>query len=124
MRAVSPVLLVSDVVRSRDYYSDALGFRLNTLWGEPPTFCMARRDGVEVMLSQVSDNPQPNGKIDGQMDAYIWVDDVTNLFKEFDAKGALIESGPTDRPYEAREIEVRDPDGHRLVFAQDMAGKA
>ena len=52
--AVAPVLLVRNVVESANYFRDKLGFAYDRFWGEPPNFCMVRRDGLTVMLSQAT----------------------------------------------------------------------
>ena len=52
IQGVARVLLVRNVVASANYFRDKLGFSYDRLWGEPPGFCMVRRDGQTVMLSQ------------------------------------------------------------------------
>ena len=32
-------------------------------------------------------------------------------------------SGPADKPWGLREMAVRTPDGHRIMFCQPMAGR-
>ena len=58
MLGVAPVLLVRDVVAAANYFRDKLGFAYDRLWGEPPNFCMVRRDGQTVMLSQAPKSAQ------------------------------------------------------------------
>lgn len=124
MRAVAPVLLVADVQKTAAYFRDALGFNIPRFWGEPPTFTIASRDGLEVMLNQVggSDTFRPNAAYDGRFDAYFWVNDADALYAEFAAKGADIICPPGDEVYGMREFQVRDPDGHLLAFGHDMSG--
>jgi len=123
MRAVSPVLLVSDVVRSAAYYATKLGFVSPRLWGEPPAFAIARRDAMQVMLNQVGpgDVFQPNGAYDGRYSAYFDVRDADALYAEFAANGADVVCAPEDEPYMMREFSVRDPDGHLLAFGHDIS---
>jgi predicted lactoylglutathione lyase len=52
---VAPYFIVDDVVATANYYRDSLGFDYDRLWGEPPAFCMVRRNGVVVMLSQLEE---------------------------------------------------------------------
>jgi catechol 2,3-dioxygenase-like lactoylglutathione lyase family enzyme len=123
MRGVAPVLLVADVVRAAAYYADKLGFKAPRLWGKPPTFCIARRDGLSVMLNQVAtgDRIYPNAGYEGRYDAYFWVRDADALFAEFRDKGADIVCAPSDQPYQMREFSVRDADGHLLAFGHDTS---
>ncbi|WP_299421475.1 VOC family protein [Sphingomonas bacterium] len=119
-------MLVRDVLRAQAYFADKLGFTASRLWGDPPTFCIAGRDGLELMLNQVAANDsfRPNGDYDGRCDAYFWVRDADALHAEFKAKGADIVCEPDDQPYGMREILVRSPDGHLLIFGHDITGMA
>ena len=126
LRSVSPVLLVADVVRAADYFKDKLGFAAPRFWGDPPTFTIARRDGVEVFLNQVDkDCPfKPNADYDGRFDAYFYVRDADALYAEMSANGADIVCPPGDEPYLMREFQVRDADGHVLAFGHDISEQA
>jgi uncharacterized glyoxalase superfamily protein PhnB len=126
VRGVAPILLVRDVIRAHDYYADKLGFRAPRMWGDPPTFCIAQRDGIEVMLNQVQaeDEFAPNSRFDGRFSAYFWVRDADALHAEFAAKGADIVCEPEDQVYGIREFQVRDADGHLLAFGHDTTGTA
>jgi len=56
LTASAPVLLVRDVVKAANHYRDAMGFRYERFWGEPPSFVILHRDGMYVMLKQ-AENP-------------------------------------------------------------------
>ncbi|WP_269150246.1 VOC family protein [Acaryochloris marina] len=45
---------------------------------------------------------------------YLFVADVDALFTEFKAKGARIRQAPTNFSWGMREMNIEDPDGHRL----------
>ena len=126
MRGVAPVFLVRDVVRAAAYYADALGFRAPRMWGDPPHFCIAARDRLEVMLNQVlpGDVIHPNAEHNERFDAYFWVRDADALCAEFKANGADIVCEPEDFAYGMREFQVRDVDGHLLAFGHDISGAA
>ncbi len=124
LRAVSPILLVADVVKAAAYYTNSLGFRVPRMWGDPPGFCIAHRDGCMVMLNQIGpgDQVRPNASYDGRFDAYFDVADADALHAEFEANGADIVCAPEDQPYDMREFQVRDVDGHLLAFGSDTSG--
>jgi uncharacterized glyoxalase superfamily protein PhnB len=121
----SPYFFVSDVVKAAEYYRDVLGFSCPKVWGDPPEFCMPRRDGFIVMLSQVGDPSliTPNGKINGRpetWDAYFWVKDAEALFEELKNRGAsVVYEQCTLELYEMKEFAVRDLDGYVLAFGED-----
>jgi predicted lactoylglutathione lyase len=117
----APVLLVRDVGASAAYFRDAVGFRHDRLWGDPPDFCIAERDGHYLMLAQVSD-PQwivPFWRIRDKMwNAYFWVDEADRLYEEMKAAGAKMDYGPCTQGYGVREFGIQDLDGHDIGFGQ------
>ena len=122
LRAVTPLLVVADLQRSIAFYRDCLGYADANAWGEPPCFAMTHRDGFDLMLS-LAGNPvqvQPNGRHD-VWDVYLKVDDLGAEIAALRAAGVTIVKGPTDTEYGMREIEIQDPDGHRICIAQDLS---
>jgi uncharacterized glyoxalase superfamily protein PhnB len=127
LRAIAPLFFVADVAKAAAYYRDVLGFAFDRIWGDPPGFCMPRRDGLTVMLSEVDDKTRirPNGSDGCSWDAYVWVRDADALFAAFKAGGALIVHEPVDRDYYGNhEFAVRDLDGYIIAFAHNVADKA
>lgn len=116
----APVLLVRDVVAAANHYRDALGFAYDRFWGEPPDFVILRRDGLHLMLSQAPQGTTlvPHWKTNGIWNVYFWVDDVDALFAEFQQRGAKIDYGLSDKPYDVREFGIQDLDGHDIAFGQ------
>lgn len=124
LREVAPVLLVRDLVASANYYRDRLGFAYDRLWGDPPNFCMLRRDGRTVMLSQAPPGARltPHWKVvRGMWNAYFWVRDVDALYSEFRKRGAIIDYELGNKPYGVREFGVQDLDGHDLGFGEEQS---
>lgn len=119
---VAPYFIVDDVVATANFYRDKLGFDPN-LWGAPPCFCIARRAGAALMLSQREQGGgmRPNRLVDpegGAWDAYIWVDKVDALHAEYQSKGVKIVRQLCDKEYGCREFEIEDSNGYRLCFGQ------
>jgi uncharacterized glyoxalase superfamily protein PhnB len=125
VRGVSPLLLVRDVKRAAAYYNDVLGFAVRRFWGEPPMFAIADRDGVSVMLRQVQPQEtfQPNAVLEDCLDAYFSVRDADAVYGEYKIKGGDLVCAPESQPYMMREFQVRDPDGHVLIFAHDVSNQ-
>jgi uncharacterized glyoxalase superfamily protein PhnB len=125
-----PMLSVSDVARSSRWYQETLGFA--------DVFTMRGRDGTALLahlrwctfadlLLAPSRTP-----IDGARGLGITLhfaatsaDDVAERAR---AAGATIVEGPVDRPWNARDVTITDPDGYRLTFtapqAKVLEGKA
>jgi predicted enzyme related to lactoylglutathione lyase len=123
--SVAPYFIVDDIVTTANFYRDKLGFEYDRFWGEPPSFCMVRRNGVTVMLKQLEKTGlmRPNGVADPEnvpWDAYIWIDDADALNAEFKTKGVKIVRELEDQLYGCRDFDVEDCNGYRLCFGQDL----
>ena len=119
-KSIAPSFVVNEVVATAEYYRDVLGFAILGYLGEPPVFAMVGRGGVEIHFGKADAEPQRSNlelrRISS--DAYIWVDNVEELFTELTVAGADIIEGPVRRIYDCVELEVRDCNGFKLVFSQ------
>src|SRR5258707_971320 len=119
--SVAPYFLVDDVVAAANFYRDKLGFHYERFWGDPPAFCMVKRAGIVIMLSQFprTGSMRPNRLADPHgeaWDAYVWVDNVEGLYREFKEKGVRIARDICVQPYGNRDFDVEDCNGYRLCF--------
>jgi catechol 2,3-dioxygenase-like lactoylglutathione lyase family enzyme len=122
LTGASPVLLVADVDRSVAYYRDRLGFTCE-VYGIPPDFAVATRDGAIILLALCRDPERivPNWRIvDKTCNAFIRVDDVDVLYAEVQERGAGIDYSVYDAPSGFREFGVQDPDGYDIAFGQRL----
>jgi hypothetical protein len=88
---------------------------------------MVKRAGVVIMLSQLprTGSIRPNRLTDpggDTWDAYVWVDDVDGLYREFKSRAVTITRGLCDQPYGVRDFDVEDCNGYRLCFGQPVTG--
>jgi len=116
--ATSPVFVVSNLLRSVDFY-ERLGFTDKSLFGNPPTFAMVTRNGFDVMLSLAAtpDEVRPNGKA---WDLHLRIADASAEQAALEAAGIRIDRGPKlKEDYGMIELEVLDPDGYRICLGQD-----
>ncbi|MEO1353577.1 MAG: bleomycin resistance family protein, partial [Cyanobacteria bacterium J06635_15] len=92
---------------SINYYVNFLGFEQDWDWGDPPTFASISRDEVCIFLCQGAQ---------GQSGTWlsIFVENVDALYEGCKAKGAMIRQAPTNFSWGMREMNIEDPDGHRL----------
>ena len=121
----APYFVVRDLLKSVDYYHEALGFERPKLWGDPPEFAMPKRDGFIFMLKQADDGQTitTNRDQNGYWDAYVWVTDVEGLFGEFRENGAEIDYEPkVMSDYDMVEFAIKDPDGYVIAFGQHHEG--
>ena len=118
LKSLAPQLVVSDVVKTAEYYRDVLGFIVLGYWAEPPVYSIVQRDGVEIHFGKAKESGVSNSKIrGGAFDLYIWVSDIDAIFEELKASGAEIIEGPVKRIYDCTELTVKDCNGYSLVFA-------
>jgi predicted enzyme related to lactoylglutathione lyase len=122
--SVAPYFLVDNVVATAEFYRDKLGFHYDRFWGNPPAFCMVKRGGIIIMLSQVQGarkNPNslaaPNEE---PWDAYVWIDDADSLLSEYAANGVKIARTICDQPYLMRDFDIEDCNGYRLCFGHSI----
>ena len=111
LQRVIPTLRITDEARSRVFYVDGLGFRVD--WEhrfEPdfPVLLQVSRDGMTVYLSQHVVDCAVGGLV------HFYVDRVDDWHAELERRGVPIEMPPTDQPWALREMHLRDPDGNRL----------
>jgi predicted enzyme related to lactoylglutathione lyase len=123
LTGISPVLLVSDLDRSVEYFRDRLGFSCE-VYGDPPNFAAATRDNATILLA-LTDQPErivPHWHIVKNMwNAYIRVDAVDAVYAEVQERGAPIDYTIYDAPHGFREFGVQDPDGHDIAFGQPIS---
>ncbi len=125
-RAV-PVLQVSDVGRSIDWYVATFGFEADPFPPQPPYgFAILRRDSTEMML-QHGDQPasSPSGACEEGWAVYLRIagDGLLDLAKSLRRSTPLVR-GPERMFYGLVEFEVIDPDGHRIVVSGAVPGDA
>ena len=110
------VLAVRDLEASTRYYKEALGFSEEPIDADGWRFLV--RDGFRVMLGECP-NERPASELgDHSYFAYWTVEDVDGFYREIVARGALVTSEPTNKPWGLREFGLRTPDGHRMTCGQ------
>ena len=116
MLSTIPVLQVENAARSCDFYCSSLGFEKD--WEhqlEPglPWFVSVSRGEVTLFLTE---HPESAA---GAL-VYLMVEAVDVLAQEFQANKVVLEQEPVTQPWGMREMQLKDPDGNRLRFGQDM----
>jgi catechol 2,3-dioxygenase-like lactoylglutathione lyase family enzyme len=98
---------------ARAFYKDKLGFT-ETFVDEGGTWVKLERNGMEVGIAQ--GEPQEDGGV-----AHVDVEDVKAAAEELRQAG--VEIGVVFELHgEMRLLDVFDPDGNRIQFAQDLPG--
>jgi catechol 2,3-dioxygenase-like lactoylglutathione lyase family enzyme len=111
------VLAVHDLKRSADYYEKQLGFK--TLWAGDGWHFLGRETFV-VMLGECIDEPSAFETGDHSYFAYIDVENIDELYREYSSKEVDVLSEIDDKPWGQREFSIRTMDGHRIMFGAEV----
>ena len=104
---------VRDLGSARGFYKDKLGFN-ETFVDEEGNWLKLERNGMEIGLAE--GEPQEDGGV-----AHVDVSDVKAVAEELRGQG--VEIGVVVELHgEMRLLDVFDPDGNRLQFAQELSG--
>ncbi len=131
MKRIAPQWIVENVVKSVEFYTDKLDFKVDWM-GERPLFAIISRENCTLMLRQLKKEQlvRPNRRpfieagwhTEGQeaWDLYVWVDDADKLFAEFKQKDVSIIKAIQDTDYGNRDFEIEDLDGYILCFGHKL----
>ncbi|MHC4227146.1 MAG: VOC family protein [Planctomycetota bacterium] len=130
-------MMVEDVNRTVDFYSDVLGFEFvmgvpqdsqeivtAKQKGQPLGFAIVKCGDVEMMFqtrkSLAEEIPEFNGmKIGGSLTFYVEVENIEGLYVKLKDKVTIIKDIQTTF-YGKREFYLRDCNGYILIFAGDV----
>lgn len=113
---VAPVFSVTDVARSRAYYTDHLAFTVEFEWsgdgGTESDYVVLSHGNTALHLAHTT---KPSTSI-----AYFFVNNVEQYHDELQSTDAMITEAIKDFPWEMREFEVKDPDGNKMIFGEHL----
>ncbi len=113
---MTPVLCVTHLRKSLQYYEQVLGFDSAWQWSEEeafseeskPTFACVNRDDISLFLCE-----------NGQGNPGSWIclnvctlDELQTLYEEYQNAQAFILEEPKDYPWGMREMLIKDLDGN------------
>ncbi len=123
---VIPVLVYEDLAAAHDFLVEAFGFLSGGV---------QRDDSGQAVHAEVSagattfwlhrsvtefELAAPRALGAASVGFSVQLDDVDAHYTQARAKGARIDSQPTDQPYGLREYAARDPEGHRWWFSSPL----
>ena len=117
--SAEPIIFVTDMKASCDFYTEKLGFSVAFTYGEPPFYGQVRRDAARLNLRCVAApviDPRLRDSED-LLSAAVTLDDAKPLFLEYQAAGVDFHRTLRTEPWGARTFIVRDPDGNLILFA-------
>ena len=103
---------VEDLARSREFYEDKLGFRLNTSEEAVNGYFIGPHYLVVEQVPNLDGDDRGRGTV-----TCVGVDDVDAYHAVLRERG--VDAGAiADHPWGQRDFYVSDPDGYRWCFAQ------
>lgn len=114
--AFAAVFTVAEVPPSLRFFTDRLGFKIDFQMGDPPSYAIIERGAVSLHLMPKSQDPRGLGT----SSVYVFVAGVDALHDELKGRGCPIEAAPETLSYGMREMSVRDPDGNRVTFGEEI----
>jgi predicted enzyme related to lactoylglutathione lyase len=114
------VLAVPDLEASTTFYRDVLGCE-DCGWERSTGWSFLSREQFAVMLGECPEATPASQIGDHSYVAYVVVDDVDALHADIAERGGANRmSKPESQPWGMRESCVTTPDGHRIMFGQDI----
>ena len=119
-----PMLIVSELDASANFYQNVLGFKhIFTMpgpGGQPALVHLRWVKYADLLIAKSPDGRESSGQkgvgISLNFDLFDrFAGDIDAFAKHARGNGATI-TGPIDQPWNVREVTVIDPDGYRLVF--------
>jgi uncharacterized glyoxalase superfamily protein PhnB len=119
-RNAVPVIATADVRSTVSYYKDILGFNQHFVFGDPPVYAGIERDGVLLYIALDAKLALAVETSDLHPEIFLWVQDVDKVFEEHKRRGARIFEEISDRPWDARQYVIEEPNGYHLKVAEPI----
>ncbi|HSX59089.1 MAG TPA: VOC family protein [Tahibacter sp.] len=111
------VLAVNDLDASTRFYIDKLGFSEEF---SVDGWSFLSRGDCMLRLGHCPDAVPMSACQDHSWFAYLHVSDAASLYREFVDAGVTVWHHLGDKPWGFREFAIVTPDGHRIVFGQEL----
>jgi [ribosomal protein S5]-alanine N-acetyltransferase len=112
-----PVLAVPDVRATAEFYRDQLGFNINLLFGEPPSYATVSFSEWSVAGAHIAFSGADAPAAAGGIVLYLNVGpDLDELYEMYRAAGVVVVEKPATRPWGIREFSIEDCNGYIVKF--------
>jgi uncharacterized glyoxalase superfamily protein PhnB len=81
------------------------------------------RDTFSVMLGECRDEKAASELGNHSYFVYWNIEGIDEFYRELAARGALLTSQPTNKPWGLREFTLRTPDGHRITCGEVITSR-
>jgi transcriptional regulator with XRE-family HTH domain len=105
----NPILPVTNVHDTAQFYVEKLGFEVDILWNNPP-YAVVARDQTIIEFGEGRKDYAGTGV------CVIFVSDVDILYNEYSGKDVEFFGDIADRDYGSRDFRIKDNNGNVLIF--------
>lgn len=114
------VLAVNDLPASRQFYIEKLGFAEDF---SVEGWAFLSRGACKLRIGHCPDAIPMSKAQDHSWFAYLHVEHASLFYEEVVEKGVEIWHPISDKPWGMREFAIVTPDGHRIVFGENLSAK-
>jgi uncharacterized glyoxalase superfamily protein PhnB len=126
LNSIEAQLFVANLKSSCDFYTNKLGFAVQFIHGDPPSYGQVIRDNARLNLKLVFE-PVFAGDVrkrEHLLSASITVgtaNEINQLFLSYQAAGVSFHQALKSEPWGAKTFIVSDPDENLILFAGPAA---
>lgn len=111
------VLAVDDFKSSVEYFTDKLGFNLNTIIDG---WAFLSLDSFYLMVGDCRGEVPAKETNNHAYFAYVNCEGIDELYQQYKVNGVQFNQTIANKPWGLREFAVETPEGHRIMFGQDI----
>jgi uncharacterized glyoxalase superfamily protein PhnB len=111
------VLAVDDLDVAEQYFIEKLGFTLRSRIGGWSFLCL---DHFYLMVGHCKGEMLAKETSNHSYFAYVNCEGIDELFREYEDRGVAFTQRIADKPWGLREFGVETPEGHRIMFGQEI----
>ena len=115
--ATQHVLAVNNLEQSERYFIECLGFKLRF---RVEGWSFLSLQDFHVMLGHCPDEIPARDTHNHSYFAYVNCKDIDSLYETYRERGVELTQPLADKPWGLREFGIVTPEGHRIMFGQDI----
>ena len=111
------VLAVQNLAVSTDFYTRVIGMAVDFT---APGWAFLSRGSFRLMLGECADAMPAHETGDHSYFVYVTVEGIDEFYAELVRNNVTLTQKLADKPWGMREFGIRTPDGHRIMFGQEI----
>ena len=122
LKFVSPLIVVEDMARSRQFYEQLLGQKVKFDFGVDVAFegdfTIHLKSHFQSLLGDANKYPITIKAHNGEL--YFDADDIESIYQQLQAAGVEFIEAIQEQPWGQRAMRLYDPDGHILEIGEPL----